>query len=100
MIQVCILSHGLQNPDFFSYFNLHFPSDSEKEESTKELKVSVAPKHMTSALGSLMSSYGDMTESENDEEPEGDKKNRIIQVSVNHAINLTLKFLTFAIFVC
>ncbi|XP_017568418.1 nuclear fragile X mental retardation-interacting protein 1 isoform X2 [Pygocentrus nattereri] len=44
--------------------------DSEKEEPVKETKVdiSVAPKNMTSALGSLMSSYGDMTESE--EEPD------------------------------
>ncbi|TSZ40546.1 Nuclear fragile X mental retardation-interacting protein 1 [Bagarius yarrelli] len=41
--------------------------DSENEESVKE--ISVAPKKMTSALGSLMSSYGeDVTES--DEEPE------------------------------
>ncbi|XP_007244268.3 nuclear fragile X mental retardation-interacting protein 1 isoform X2 [Astyanax mexicanus] len=41
--------------------------DSEKEEPVKETKasISVAPKNMTSALGSLMSSYGgDMTESE------------------------------------
>ncbi|XP_058259828.1 nuclear fragile X mental retardation-interacting protein 1 isoform X2 [Hemibagrus wyckioides] len=43
--------------------------DSEKEESVKE--ISVAPKNMTSALGSLMSSYGeDVTESESDKEPE------------------------------
>ncbi|KAI4886650.1 hypothetical protein NFI96_012770 [Prochilodus magdalenae] len=44
--------------------------DSEKEEPVKETKlaISVAPKNMTSALGSLMSSYGDMTESE--EEPD------------------------------
>ncbi|XP_036426387.1 nuclear fragile X mental retardation-interacting protein 1 isoform X2 [Colossoma macropomum] len=44
--------------------------DSEKDEPVKETKVaiSVAPKNMTSALGSLMSSYGDMTESE--EEPD------------------------------
>ncbi|XP_062853686.1 nuclear fragile X mental retardation-interacting protein 1 isoform X2 [Trichomycterus rosablanca] len=44
--------------------------ESEKEESAKELKVSVsvAPKHMTFALGSLMSSYGGMSES--DDEPE------------------------------
>ncbi|XP_072539966.1 FMR1-interacting protein NUFIP1 isoform X2 [Salminus brasiliensis] len=41
--------------------------DSDQEEPLKETKVavSVAPKSMTSALGSLMSSYGgDMTESE------------------------------------
>ncbi|KAF5887207.1 nuclear fragile X mental retardation-interacting protein 1 isoform X1 [Clarias magur] len=47
--------------------------DSEKEESVKEIKtaISVVPKNMTSALGSLMSSYGDeMTESESDKEPE------------------------------
>ncbi|MCI4375120.1 hypothetical protein PGIGA_G00105550 [Pangasianodon gigas] len=47
--------------------------DSEKEESAKEMKadISVAPKNMTSALGSLMCSYGeDMTESESDKEPE------------------------------
>ncbi|KAK3575035.1 hypothetical protein QTP86_019790 [Hemibagrus guttatus] len=43
--------------------------DSEKEESVKE--ISVAPKNMTSALGLLMSSYGeDVTESESDKEPE------------------------------
>ncbi|KAL7891058.1 hypothetical protein AOLI_G00005340 [Acnodon oligacanthus] len=44
--------------------------DSEKDEPVKKTKVviSVAPKNMTSALGSLMSSYGDMTESE--EEPD------------------------------
>ncbi|KAK2857693.1 hypothetical protein Q7C36_005612 [Tachysurus vachellii] len=45
--------------------------DSEKEESVKE--ISVAPKNMTSALGSLMSSYGDVTESESDKEPEDDR---------------------------
>ncbi|KAF4083606.1 hypothetical protein AMELA_G00143990 [Ameiurus melas] len=47
--------------------------DSEKEESVKETKaaVSVAPKSMTSALASLMSSYAqDCTESESDQEPE------------------------------
>lgn len=40
----------------------------------KEIKaaISVAPKNMTSALGSLMSSYGeDMTESESDKESDG-----------------------------
>ncbi|XP_053355563.1 nuclear fragile X mental retardation-interacting protein 1 [Clarias gariepinus] len=48
--------------------------DSEKEESVKEIKaaISVVPKNMTSALGSLMSSYGEeMTESESDKDPEG-----------------------------
>lgn len=36
--------------------------------------ISVAPKNMTSALGSLMFSYGeDMTESESDKEPEGEQ---------------------------
>ncbi|XP_017337979.1 nuclear fragile X mental retardation-interacting protein 1 isoform X3 [Ictalurus punctatus] len=47
--------------------------DSEKEESVKETKaaMSVAPKSMTSALASLISSYGqDVTESESDKEPE------------------------------
>ncbi|XP_046724976.1 nuclear fragile X mental retardation-interacting protein 1 isoform X2 [Silurus meridionalis] len=41
--------------------------DSEKEESVKEMKasISVAPKNLTSALGSLICSYGeDMTESD------------------------------------
>lgn len=50
-------------------------SDSEKEESVKEIKaaISVVPKNMTSALGSLMSSYGEeMTESESDKDPEGE----------------------------
>lgn len=36
-------------------------------------EIAVAPKHMTSALGSLMSSYGDVTESESDKEPEGEQ---------------------------
>lgn len=31
----------------------------------------VAPKQMSSALGSLMSSYGSMSESESGDEPEG-----------------------------
>ncbi|XP_060774189.1 nuclear fragile X mental retardation-interacting protein 1 isoform X2 [Neoarius graeffei] len=45
--------------------------DHEKEESVKEMKaaISVAPKIMTSALGSLISSYGEDI-SESDQEPE------------------------------
>lgn len=42
----------------------------------KETKaaMSVAPKSMTSALASLISSYGqDVTESESDKEPEGEQ---------------------------
>ncbi|KAI5108918.1 bridging integrator 1b isoform 2 [Silurus meridionalis] len=48
-------------------FGLYLSSDSEKEESVKEMKasISVAPKNLTSALGSLICSYGeDMTESD------------------------------------
>lgn len=55
------------------YFSLCILSDSEKEEAVKEMKaaISVAPKNMTAALGSLMSSYGeDMTESDKDSDGE------------------------------
>lgn len=51
-----------------------FP-DSDKEDSVAESKTSgliVAPKQMSSALGSLLSNYGSMSESESDEEPEGE----------------------------
>lgn len=51
-----------------------FP-DSDKEDLAAESKTSgliVAPKQMSSALGSLLANYGSMSESESDEEPEGE----------------------------
>lgn len=57
-----------------NYFTLCILSDSEKEEAVKEMQtaISVTPKNMTSALGSLISSYGeDMSES--DKESDGEQ---------------------------
>lgn len=51
------------------------PPDSDREDPAAESRTGglvVAPKQMSSALGSLMASYGSMTESESDEEPEGE----------------------------
>ncbi|XP_030010647.1 FMR1-interacting protein NUFIP1 isoform X2 [Sphaeramia orbicularis] len=47
--------------------------DSDKEDPGAESRASgvvVAPKQMSSALGSLLANYGSMSESDNDEEPE------------------------------
>ncbi|XP_024116521.2 nuclear fragile X mental retardation-interacting protein 1-like, partial [Oryzias melastigma] len=43
--------------------------DSDKEDKDRKALV-VAPKQMSSALGSLMSNYGSMSESESGDEPE------------------------------
>lgn len=52
--------------------------DSEKEEvAGGSVSVSVAPKNMSAGLASLVASYGSMTESESDQEPEG--KSRVDQ---------------------
>ena len=50
-----------------------FP-DSDKEDSsgTSKQGLVVAPKQMSSGLGSLVASYGSMTESDSDEEPQGE----------------------------
>lgn len=53
--------------------------DSDREDSAAEAKAGglvVAPKQMSSALGSLMSNYGSMTDS--DEEPEGTEDMNLI----------------------
>lgn len=53
--------------------------DSDRDDSAAEAKAGglvVAPKQMSSALGSLMSNYGSMTES--DEEPEGTEDAHLI----------------------
>ncbi|XP_064872746.1 FMR1-interacting protein NUFIP1-like isoform X1 [Oncorhynchus nerka] len=44
--------------------------DSDTEEPVSGGGVTVAPKQMTSGLGSLMASYGSMTESDSDQEPQ------------------------------
>ena len=47
--------------------------DSDREESgSKQDGLVVAPKQMSSGLGSLVANYGSMTESDSDEEPEGE----------------------------
>lgn len=54
--------------------------DSEKEEEVvggHTNPVSIAPKNMSAGLASLVASYGSMTESESDQEPEG--KSRVDQ---------------------
>lgn len=53
----------------------HVLPDSDREEPAAESRTGglvVAPKQMSSALGSLMANYGSMTESGSDEEPEGE----------------------------
>lgn len=48
-------------------------SESDGEEAAAESRTGVlvvAPKKMSSALGSLVANYGSMSESESDEEPE------------------------------
>uniref|UniRef100_A0A4W5RE77 Uncharacterized protein n=1 Tax=Hucho hucho TaxID=62062 RepID=A0A4W5RE77_9TELE len=42
--------------------------DSDTEEPVSGVGVTVAPKQMTSGLGSLMASYGSMTDSDSDQE--------------------------------
>ncbi|XP_038839165.1 nuclear fragile X mental retardation-interacting protein 1-like [Salvelinus namaycush] len=44
--------------------------DSDTEEPVSGGGVTVAPKQMTSGLGSLMASYGSMTDSDSDQEPQ------------------------------
>lgn len=49
--------------------------DSDREDPVAESKTGglvVAPKQMSSALGSLLANYGSMSESGSDEEPEGE----------------------------
>lgn len=49
--------------------------DSDREDPAAESRTGslvVAPKKMSSALGSLVANYGSMSESENDSEPEGE----------------------------
>lgn len=53
----------------------HVLPDSDREDPAAESRTGglvVPPKQMSSALGSLMANYGSMTESESDEEPEGE----------------------------
>lgn len=50
-------------------------SDSDREDLGAESRTGVlvvAPKQMSSALGSLVANYGSMSESGSDEEPEGE----------------------------
>lgn len=50
-------------------------SDSDREDPAIEGKTDslvVAPKQMSSALGSLLANYGSMSESESDDEPKGE----------------------------
>lgn len=64
-----------------------FP-DSDKDDLAVESKTSgliVAPKQMSSALGSLLANYGSMSESESDEEPEG-------EFFINHNLLLNTLF--------
>lgn len=52
----------------------YVPPDSDREDPAAESRASVlvvAPKQMSSALGSLVANYGSMSESESDE-PEGE----------------------------
>ncbi|KAL1021700.1 hypothetical protein UPYG_G00016790 [Umbra pygmaea] len=44
--------------------------DSDRDEPDDRGGVTVAPKQMTSGLGSLMASYGSMTDTDSDQEPE------------------------------
>jgi len=53
----------------------HVVPDSDKDDPAYESNtggVVVPPKQMSSALGSLLANYGSMSESENDEEPDGE----------------------------
>lgn len=54
----------------------HMLPDSDREEAaaavSKTDNLVVPPKKMSSALGSLVANYGSMTESDSDEEPEGE----------------------------
>lgn len=50
-------------------------ADSDREDPAAESRTGglvVAPKQMSSALGSLVANYGSLSESESDEEPESE----------------------------
>lgn len=49
--------------------------DSDRDDAAAESRTDVlvvAPKQMSSALGSLVANYGSMSESESDDKPEGE----------------------------